>query len=79
MRLVDLMKGFLIKPVMEILKKDHNIKSPTPTCLFVQLLNNEWYVVYKHNKMDIDFTNDNTIKQIIQDIKNKPEYEKVWL
>ena len=79
MKRSDLIKGFLIRPIMELLKKEYDIKSPTPTFLFVNFINDKWIIIYKHNKMEIDFTDNEIIQNIIEDIKNKPEYEKVWL
>jgi hypothetical protein len=79
MRPNELMKGFLIKPIMEILKKDFDIKSPTPSNLFVNYEKECWSVYYKNNRMMIEFTNYESVKNIIQEVKNKPVYEKVWL
>lgn len=79
MRKTDLVKGFLIKPIMEILKKEYDIKSPTPNNLVVNLIDNNWFVYYKTNKVDIDFMDYKLVVELIDEIKNKPEYEKVWL
>lgn len=75
----DLMKGFLIKPIMEILKTKYGIKSPTPNNLSVTYSNDNWHVIYKGGKIEINFTNDTMIIKIINDIKNDIRYEKVWL
>jgi hypothetical protein len=79
MRKTDLMKGFLIRPIMEILKKEYDIKSPTPNNLFVNLVGNDWFVYYRTNRVDIDFMSYKLVVELIDEIKNKPEYEKVWL
>ncbi|NBW79612.1 MAG: hypothetical protein EBR27_11465 [Betaproteobacteria bacterium] len=79
MKPTELMKGFLIKSIMEILKRDFDIKSPTPTNLMVTYENGIWSVFYKSNLMMIDFSNYESIKNLIKEIENKPIYEKMWL
>lgn len=77
MRKELLVKGFLIKPVMEILKKDYRIKSPSPSNLFITLEDGVWSVVYSYSRGSIDFSNNQMIKDLIVEIKNNPNYEKV--
>lgn len=77
MKRTDLIKGFVMKPIMEILKKDYNIKSPTPSSLFVSELNGNYKIVYNSNKIMVDFSDLDLIKDLLIEIKNKPEYEKV--
>lgn len=77
MKKIDIVKGFLIKPIMEILKTEHNMKSPSPLNLIVVSQNDEWIIQYKSNKSVIDFSNDVRIQELIFEIKNKPIYEKV--
>jgi hypothetical protein len=79
MKRTDLIKGFVMKPVMEKLKKDYNIKSPSPSSLFVTESNGGYKVVYNSNKIVVDFSDLDLIKDLLIEIKNKPEYEKVWL
>lgn len=77
MKKTDLIKGFLIKPIMEILKKDYDFKSPSPSNLIVVNQDDEWIIQYKSNKSVIDFSDDVRIQELIFEIKNKPIYEKV--
>lgn len=79
MRRIDLIKGFVMKPIMEILKKDYNIKSPSPSNLYITQSDGEYKVIYNSNKIMVDFSNLDLIKDLLIEIKNKPEYEKVWL
>lgn len=77
MKKSDVIKGFLIRPIMEILKAEHNMKSPSPLNLIVVSQNDEWIIQYKSNRSIIDFSNDFRIQELILEIKNKPIYEKV--
>lgn len=72
-------KGYLIKPVFEILKQKYDIKSPSTNALFVSVVNNTYKIEYKSNKLNIDFSNDKYIQDLILDIKNNPYYEKMCL
>ena len=76
MKKTDLVKGFLVKPVMEMLKKDYNIK-PSPSNLFVTESNGQYRVVYRNHRIYVDFSDLNLIKDLLIEIKNNPIYEKV--
>jgi len=77
MRKESLVKGYLIKPVMEILKKDYNIKSPSPSNLLINFENDVWSIVYSYSRGSVDFSNNQIIKDLLVEIKNNPNYEKV--
>lgn len=77
MRKNALVKGYLIKPIMEILKKDYKIKSPSPSNLFVEEDNGEFKVYFKNSSLNIDFSNMNIIKDLLLDIKSNVLYGKV--
>jgi len=77
MKRTDLVKGFVMKPIMEILKKDYNIKSPTPSSLFVNESDGDFKIIYKNQRVHIDFSNLDLVKNLLNDIKNNPMYEKV--
>jgi hypothetical protein len=77
MRKELLVKGFLIKPIMEILKKDYGIKSPSPYNLLITFEDDVWSVVYSYSRGSVDFSNNQMIKDLIVEIKNNPNYEKV--
>ena len=77
MKKTDLVKGFLMKPIMELLKKNYNIKSPTPSSLFITELDGDYTVIYKNQKVHIDFSRSDLVKELLIEIKNNPIYEKV--
>jgi len=79
MKKESLIKGFLIKPIMEVLKKDYDIKSPSPNNLFVSYDNDVLIVKYSYSKGSIDFSNNEMVMDILVDIKNNVLYEKVQL
>lgn len=72
-----LVKGFLIKPIMEILKKEYNIKSPSPSNLLITFEDDIWSIKYCSSRDSIDFTNNQMIKDLLVEIKKNPNYEKV--
>jgi hypothetical protein len=72
-----LVKGFLIKPIMEILKKDYGIKSPSPSNLLITFENDMWYVMYCYSRGSVDFSNNQIVKDLLVEIKKNPNYEKV--
>lgn len=77
MKRESLVKGFLIKPIMEILKKEYSIKSPTPNNLYVIENNNVWIVKYNHNRGSVDFTDNELVKQLLVEIKDNVFYDKL--
>jgi len=77
MKKTDLVKGFLMKPIMEMLKKDYGIKSPSPSNLFVTELDTQYKVVYKNQRIYADFSELDLVKNLLIEIKNNPIYEKV--
>ena len=72
-----LVKGFLIKPIMELLKKEYNIKSPSPSNLLINFEDDIWSIKYCSSRGSVDFSNDEMIKDLLVEIKNNPNYEKV--
>ena len=72
-----LVKGFLIRPIMEILKKDYGIKSPSPSNLLINFENNIWSIKYCSSRGSVDFSNNEMIKGLLVEIKNNPNYEKL--
>jgi hypothetical protein len=79
MRVELLVKGFLIKPIMEILKKDYGIKSPSPSNLLITFENDVWLVRYSYSRGSVDFSNNQIVKDLLVEIKNNVLYEKVQL
>lgn len=77
MKRESLVKGFLIKPIMEILKKEYDIKSPTPNNLYVIENNNVWTIKYSHSKGSVDFTDNELVKQLLVEIKDNVFYDKL--
>jgi len=77
MRVELLVKGFLIKPIMEILKKDYGIKSPSPSNLLITFENDEYTVIYNSGRVYVDFTNVDLIKKLLVEIKSNVLYEKL--
>jgi hypothetical protein len=74
-----LIKGFLIKPIFEILKKDYKIKSPSPSNFYITKSKEGWSIKYIHNKSTIDFSDNEMVKDLLIEIKNNVLYEKVQL
>lgn len=74
-----LVKGFLIKPIMEILKKEYGIKSPSPSNLLITFENDIWSIMYCYNRGSVDFSNNQIVKDLLVEIKNNVLYEKVQL
>lgn len=72
-----LVKGFLIKPIMEMLKKEYNIKSPSPSNLLITFENDVWSIMYSSSRNSVDFSNNQMVKDLLVEIKNNPNYEKV--
>jgi hypothetical protein len=72
-----LVKGFLIRPIMEILKKDYGIKSPSPSNLLINFENNIWSIMYCYSRGSVDFSNNQIVKDLLVEIKNNVLYEKV--
>jgi hypothetical protein len=79
MRVELLVKGFLIKPIMEILKKEYGIKSPSPSNLLITFKNDIWSIMYCHSRGSVDFSNNQIVKDLLVEIKNNVLYEKVQL
>lgn len=78
MKRLDIVKGFLMKPIFEVIKKEHNLKSPTPSSLIVRDLGDDKYsVIYDGQKVYVDFSNTDLIKNLLVDIKNNPIYESL--
>ena len=78
MKKADLVKGFVMKPIFEIMKKDYNIKSPTPSSLFIKELGDDEYsIVYNGQRNYVDFSNTDLIKDLMVDIKKHHIYEKL--
>ena len=78
MKKADLVKGFVMKPIFEIMKKDYNIKSPTPSSLIIKELDDDKYsVVYNGQRNYVDFSNTDLIKDLMVDIKKHHIYEKL--
>lgn len=72
-----LVKGFLIKPIMELLKKEYNIKSPSPSNLLINFEDDIWFIKYSYSRGSIDFSDNEMIKDLLIEIKKNPNYEKV--
>ena len=72
-----LVKGFLIKPIMEMLKKEYNIKSPSPSNLLITFENDVWSIMYSSSRNSVDFSNNQMVKDLLVEIKSNPNYEKV--
>ena len=79
MRVELLVKGFLIKPIMEILKKDYGIKSPSPSNLLITFENDEYTVIYNSGRVYVDFSNNQIVKDLLVEIKSNVLYERVQL
>lgn len=78
MKKADLVKGFVMKPIFEIMKKDYNIKSPTPSSLIIKELGDDEYsVVYNGQRNYVDFSNTDLINDLMVDIKKHHIYEKL--
>ena len=78
MKKADLVKGFVMKPIFEIMKKDYNIKSPTPSSLIIKELDDDKYsVVYNGQRNYVDFSNTDLINDLMVDIKKHHIYEKL--
>jgi hypothetical protein len=77
MRKELLVKGFLIKPIMEVLKKDYGIKSPSPSNLLITLDGDIWTIVYSYSRGSVDFSNNQMVKDLLVEIKSNVLYEKV--
>jgi hypothetical protein len=76
MRKVDLVKGFVMKPIFEIMKKDYNIKSPSPSSLNVKELGDDKYsIIYDGQRSYVDFSNTDLINDLMVDIKKHHIYE----
>jgi hypothetical protein len=76
MKKADLVKGFVMKPIFEIMKKDYKIKSPTPSSLNVKDLGDDKYsIVYNGQQSYVDFSNTDLIKDLMVDIKKHHIYE----
>lgn len=72
-------KGYLIKPVFEILKKKYDLKSPNTNHFFVSSSNGQYKVEYKSTRLNLDFSDDEYIQDLILEIKNNPYYERMCL
>ena len=72
-----LVKGFLIRPIMEILKKEYNIKSPSPSNLLINYEDGIWSIKYCSSRSSVDFSNNQMVKDLLVEIKKNPNYEKV--
>jgi hypothetical protein len=79
MKKTDLIKGFLIKPIMEFLKKEYGIKSPSPSNLYVTEVEGGFKIEYKSSKANVDFSDSSNVQKLLNEIKSKPQYDKVWL
>jgi hypothetical protein len=62
---------------MEILKKDYNIKSPSPSNLLVDMVDDEYTIIYNSGRTYVDFSNVDLIKDLLVEIKNNVLYEKL--
>lgn len=75
----EFIKGHLIKTIMEILKSEYDVKSPTPHNLSVEFVGGEWKIKYTNSRLNLEFSKVDKVKRVINEIKNNPLYEGMRL
>lgn len=73
----EFIKGWLIRPIVAILKSKYKIMSPLPKDIYVKFSNNTYSVYYNKKNILIDFSNDAKIKELIKEIKTYNVYQKL--